>query len=402
MKESYIKKLYSARIGKDKPKTEKPETRDFAVIDLSPDEPDAMADIFVVDTLYREAAKWENRGYCGEGLTRFNDCAADYLSEQFGVLGLAAGEEVSVTSGTNAALKTLALAFINRGDCALITKPTVAVIGTAVKWLGGTVENLPLSAKNNYYPKYEDIPQKSLKKAKLLYLSYPNNPTGQLPTMEFFEETVRFAKLNNLIVLHDAAFSALTYSGGRRISFLSAPGAKKVGAELHSMSYAFNMAGWGAGFIAGNKNIVRAYREIAAKSMTAQFAPVIKAAGYALSQPEISIKTAEKYERRAKLLVDALSQLGIPAEKPQAGCFVFVKPPCGTACGQQFESPRDFCRFLLNLGIKARAFDEGVRFSLTFTALGDEEESRLTGEFYERLKGYRFMYDNGFSPIKEA
>ena len=123
----------------------------------------------------------------------------------------------------------------------------------------GKIYDLPLKEENNFYPDFSEIPREVLEKTKLLYINYPNNPTGQVATKEFFENVVKFAQKNNIIVIHDAAYAALTYNDVKPLSFLSVDGAIDVGVEIHSLSKAFNMTGWRLGFLVGNEKIVSAY-----------------------------------------------------------------------------------------------------------------------------------------------
>ena len=156
----------------------------------------------------------------------------------------------------------LPAAFINRGDITLMPVPNYPVLATYTKYFGGEIYPLPLLEENGFLPRLDQIDDETLKRAKLLYLNYPNNPTGAVATVRFFEEVVAFAKKHHLIVIHDAAYAALVFDEEKPLSFLSVPGAKEVGVELHSLSKAFNMTGWRIGFIAGHPNLIKAFATI--------------------------------------------------------------------------------------------------------------------------------------------
>jgi LL-diaminopimelate aminotransferase len=151
--------------------------------------------------------------------------------------------------------------LINPGDYVLMTTPGYPVFGTHAKYYGGLVHNLPLTEANGFLPDLDSIPAEVLKKAKVLVINYPNNPTGASATPEFFAKVVSFSKANNIVVIHDAAYAALVFEG-KPLSFLATPGAKELGVELHSASKTFNMTGWRCGFVVGNELLVKAYGDV--------------------------------------------------------------------------------------------------------------------------------------------
>ena len=219
-----------------------------------------MADDRVVSKLAEEAKRSENRFYADNGIVEFQQAAAAYMKEVFGVDGLTPETEINHVIGSKSALAMIPTAFINPGDITIMPSPNYPILGTHTKYLGGEVVHLPLLEENSFLPRLDSLSHSVLKKAKLLYLNYPNNPTGAVANREFFEEVVRFAKKNELIVVHDAAYAALVFDGEKPLSFLSVPGAKEVGIELHSLSKSFNMTGWRIGFMAGNAKLVSAFK----------------------------------------------------------------------------------------------------------------------------------------------
>src|SRR5436305_7112659 len=196
-----------------------------------------------------------------------------------------------------------------------MTTPGYPVFGTHAKYFGGFVHNVPLTEANQFLPDLNSIPADVLQKTKVLVLNYPNNPTGASATPEFFSKVVEFAKTNDLVVIHDAAYAALVFEG-KPLSFLATPGAKDVGVELHSASKSFNMTGWRCGFVAGNELLVRAYGDIKDNTDSGQFLAIQHAAAYALDHPEITQSIAAKYSGRMNTLVGVLNKAGFKAKKP--------------------------------------------------------------------------------------
>src|SRR3984957_598881 len=341
MQESYIQDLFAERIGgkrygKDtaiykfeKIKRAKRAAReanpDTELFDLGVGEPDAMADAGIIETLYAEARKPENRGYADNGDAVLKQSAANYMRK---VCGVPIDPETQVVHsiGSKAALSILPAALINPGDIVLMTVPGYPVFGTHAKYYGGVVHNLQLHEENGFLPDLKSIPADVLAKAKVIVLNYPNNPTGASATPEFFGEIVAFAKANNLVVIHDFAYPALVFEG-KPLSFLATPGALDVGIELHSTSKNFNMTGWRCGFVAGNELLVKSYGDVKDNSDSGQFLAVQHASAYAFDHPEITAGIAAKYSRRMDLLVAALKNVGFAARKPRGSFFLYVAAP---------------------------------------------------------------------------
>lgn len=413
MSESYIQKLIAERIGGSKfgkdtvlYKFEKIKRArraavaahpEMEVIDLGVGEPDAMADEGVVKTLAEEAAKWENRGYTDNGREPFMKAAAKYMEDVYGVSGIDYETEVLHSIGSKPALAMIPQAFINPGDVALVTVPGYGVLGTMTRWLGGETYNLPLLESNNFLPDLDNIPEEILQRAKILYINYPNNPTGAFATEAFFKKVIRFAKKHKIIVIQDAAYAALTFDGTKPLSFLSIPGAKEVGIEIHSLSKAFNMTGWRMAFMVGNPLVVKAVAAVKDNNDSGQFHAIQLAGKYALEHPEITLATAEKYSRRHTMLEETLKKLGFSAKKPKASFYMYVKAPKGIKGGEKFKTAEDFSQWLLREKlISTVPWDEVepyVRLSVTFLALGEAEEKNVMQEIYDRLSDVEFEFE---------
>ena len=369
---------------------------ELALIDMGVGEPDWPADNLVVKALSEEAGKPENRWYADNGIPEFQEEAARYLEKVYGLSGLIPSEHIIHGIGSKPVLAMLPICFINPGDVLLTTVPGYPVTATYTKYLGGEVFNLPLEESNSFLPDLSIIPQSILKRAKLLYLNYPNNPTGAVASNEFFKQVVDFAKKNNVIVIHDAPYSALTYDGYKPLSFLSADGAMDVGVEVHSLSKAFNMTGWRIGFICGNNKAIKAYATVKDNTDSGQFRAIQKAAIQAFQHTEITDKTVIKYSRRFNLLVDALNDLGFDAKKPKGSFYCYVKAPAGTENGKVFNSASEFSEFLIRESlISTVPWDDAgkfIRFSVTFEAETPEKEMEVINEVKVRMKTLRLKF----------
>ncbi len=411
MAESYIQQLIAERMGGDqfgkstviykfekikRAKRAAMEARpDVAIIDMGVGEPDAMADKVVVDRLIYEAQQWENRDYADNGIEEFKVAAANYMNEVYGVK-IDAAVEVNHAIGSKPALAMMAQAFINPGDVTLMTVPGYPVMGTMTKWLGGEVYNMPLLEENKFLPDLDAIPAKVVKKAKLLYLNYPNNPTGASATKAFFKKAIKFAKDNDLIIVHDAAYAALTFDGNKPLSFLSVPGAKQVGIEIHSLSKAFNMTGWRMAFVCGNPKVVSVFAAVKDNNDSGQFKAIQKAGITALENTRITDETAAKYSRRHDMLVETLHKVGLHAKKPKGSFYLYVEVPKGIVDGPSFETAEDFSQFMLKeKSISTVPWDDAgkfVRFSVTFLAANENEELEVMKEIEERLSDLEFIF----------
>jgi LL-diaminopimelate aminotransferase len=353
----------------------------------------------VVETLHSEARKPENRGYADNGDAALKQAAARYLDRVCGVKGINPETEIIHSIGSKAALSILPAALINPGEYVLMTIPGYPVFGTHAKYYGGAVYNLPLTEDNQFLPKLRSVPADVLKKTKALVLNYPNNPTGATATPAFFAEVVEFAKRNQLVVIHDAAYAALVFSGAP-LSFLATPGAKDVGIELHSASKTFNMTGWRCGFVAGNELLVKAYGDIKDNSDSGQFLAIQHATAYALDHPEITQKIADKYSRRMNGLVEVLAKFGFNAKKPKGSFFLYVKAPRAVVKPDgkriEFKTAEEVSQWLITEKlISTVPWDDAgayLRFSVTFVVKTFADESRVLAEIEERLGEVKFEF----------
>ena len=410
-KKDYIQKLFAERLGgntfgKDTKiyKFEKIKRAKRAAMEANPKkelfdlgvgEPDEMAFPEVIKTLQLEAEKPENRGYTDNGIQEFKDAAVKYMENVFGVQGLDSSKHVNHTIGSKPALAMLPSIFINPGDITLITVPGYPVMGTHTQYLGGEVVQLPLTKENNFLPDLKSITEDVAKRAKLLYINYPNNPTGANATRSFYEEVVEFAKKNDVVVIQDAAYAALNFDE-ELTSFLSVPGAMDVGVELHSLSKSYNMTGWRIAFVVGNELIVKGVAHVKDNIDSGQFAAIQKSAVYALEHPEITKAILNKYRRRLSNLVEALNSAGFDAHMSGGSFFLYVEAPKGIKGGKRFKTGEEFSQYLIKeMMISTVPWDDVghfTRFSATFAAKGVEEETRIINEIKNRLSSVEFEF----------
>ncbi|MBR4673153.1 MAG: LL-diaminopimelate aminotransferase [Victivallales bacterium] len=411
MSDSYLQKLFAERIGGEKfgkdttiYKFEKIKRAKAAakkakpgveLIDMGVGEPDDKAFPEVIEALAQEAAKIENRFYSDNGCQEFKDAAAKYMQELYGVT-IDPVNEIVHSIGSKSALSLLPTCFINPGDITVMTVPGYPVLGTWTKYLGGEVVNLPLLKENGFLPDLDSLTADQRKRCKLIYLNYPNNPTGASATPEFYDKAIAFAKENNILLVVDAPYAPLNFKG-KPLSILSRPNGKEVAVELHSMSKGFNMTGWRLGWVCGNADAVKAFATVKDNADSGQFLAIQKAAAKALAnQAKITPLICEKYRRRLQALVDTLRELGFDAHTPEGSFYLYVAIPKGVKGGQNFANAEEFSQWMImEKLISTVPWDDVghfVRFSATFVAPTLEEEKRVLQEVKNRLADSTFVF----------
>lgn len=369
---------------------------EIPLIDMGVGEPDWPADEIVVKALAEEAGRPENRWYADNGIPEFQQAAAEYLDKVYGIKDISPSDNIVHGIGSKPVLAMLPLCFINPGDILLTTVPGYPVTATYTRYLGGEVYNLPLLEANSFLPDLDSVPVNVLKKARLLYINYPNNPTGAVADRKFFEKVVKFAKENDIVVINDAAYGALSFDGYKPLSFLSVEGAMDVGIEVHSLSKAFNMTGWRIGFVCGNSKAVSAYATVKDNTDSGQFRAIQKAGIRALNHTEITQKTIEKYSRRFDSLVAALKETGFNAKKPKGSFYCYVKAPSGTMDGKVFNTASEVSEYMIREAqISTVPWDDAghyLRFSVTFEADSEQKEKEVIDEMKRRIKNLNLIF----------
>ena len=379
-----IYKFEKIKRAKRKAQTDFP---DRSLIDFGIGENDSMAPDSVRARMAEEINRPENRGYADNGVLEFGEAAARFMQRNFGVQ-LNPATEVNHCIGSKTALAMLPATLINPGDITLMTVPGYPVAGTHTRYFGGNVFNLPLLAENDFLPDLDGIPSDVLNKAKLLVLNYPNSPTGRLATNEFFERVVAFARRHGIVVVQDAAHIMLTFDG-EPLSFLSVPGAREVGVEIHSLSKGFDMIGWRIGWVCGHPLLVQAFADVKDNCDSGQFIAVQKAAAAALDDDSIPTRVRAKYRRRLEKLVAMLRRCGFECELPGGTYFLYTPTPKSVDGGPEFVTAEAASQYLITEhSICTVPWDDAgpyLRFSVTYEAADEAAEDALMAETEARI-----------------
>lgn len=404
MSDPYFQSLFAERIGginygkgteiykfekikraKRKALADHPERK---LIDFGIGENDEMAPESVRKVMAAEINKPENRGYADNGIAAYKEAAARFMDRNFGVK-LNPETEINHAIGSKPAYAMLPAAFINPGDVTLMTVPGYPVAGTHTRYYGGSVYRLPLLAENDFFPDLDGIPADVLTRTKMLVLCYPNSPTGKLATVDFYKKAIDFALKNKIVIVQDAAHMMLSYDD-KPLSFLSVPGAKDVGVEVHSMSKGWHMIGWRLGFVAGHELIVRAFADVKDNSDSGQFMAIQRAGAAALDDASIPLAVRAKYRRRLEKLVAVLKKCGFTCEMPGGTYFLYTPSPKGLKNGTKFENAEAASQYLINdHSIITVPWDDAgafLRFSVTYEAPDEAAEDALMKLTLDRLQ----------------
>ncbi len=410
MSDPYFQQLFAERIGgsqygkstdiykfekikraKRKALSDHPER---PLLDFGIGENDRMAAEIVRRRMAEEIHLPENRGYADNGIPEFKEAAARFMQRHYGVT-LDPQSEINHCIGSKTALAMLPACLINPGDVTLMTVPGYPVAGTHTRYYGGEVYRLPLTAENDFYPALDDIPADIRRRAKLLVINYPNSPTGQVATRDFYARVIDFARENNVVVIQDAAHGVLTFDGPP-LSFLAVPGAKDVGVEVHSLSKGFDMIGWRIGWVCGHRLLVQAFADVKDNSDSGQFIAIQKAAVTALDSAEIPAEVHARYRRRLEKLVSTLQGCGFECSMPGGTYFLYTRAPVGTNDGRDFANAEEASQYLITeYSMVTVPWDDAgayLRFSVTYEAADEAAEDALMEVTAERLAaaGLRF------------
>ncbi|WP_018924521.1 pyridoxal phosphate-dependent aminotransferase [Salsuginibacillus kocurii] len=295
------------------------------VINLGQGNPDQPTPDHIVEALQTGAEKPKYHKYSPfRGLPKLKEAAASYYEREYGV-SLDPEREVAVLFGAKTGLVEISQCLLNPGDTALVPDPGYPDYWSGIALSGAKMEKMPLTAENNFLPVYDAIPESALEAAKLLFINYPNNPTGAAATESFFKETVDVATKQEICVVHDFAYGAIGFDGYKPPSFLQTPGAKEVGVEAMTLSKTYNMAGWRVAFMAGNESVIEAINLVQDHMYCSLFGAVQEAAAEALTGPQDSVRElAALYERRRDVLMEAVCAIGWDAEAPAGSFFAWL------------------------------------------------------------------------------
>ena len=311
------------------------------VIDLSIGAPNIPPPAHVMKVLAEEALKPENYVYAITDTRELRNTAADWYRRRYGV-EIDPATEVCSLWGSQEGLSHIALTVIDDGDLTLVPDPCYPIFADGAKLAGSKIFYMPQLRDNDYIIQLEKIPADVAARAKFMIVSYPNNPTTAVAPADFYERLIHFAKRNDIIVLHDNAYSELIFDGSQGFSFLSFKGAKDVGVEFNSLSKTYGFAGARVGFCIGNRDVVKHVKLLKSNIDYGIFLPIQKAAVAALRSPkEIIDKTRAAYIERRDALVDGLNAAGWSMDKPRATMFVWAPVP------KNFGSSEEFVKTLL-------------------------------------------------------
>jgi len=368
-----------AEIDERKRETEK---KGVDIIDFGIGDPDLPTPPHIVEAVCNAAKDPSNHRYPSyEGMLSFREAVATWYKQRKHI-ELDAADEVLTLIGSKEGIAHSAFAFLNPGDIALVPDPAYPVYNNAAIMANSTPYSVPLTEEHGFKPDLERIDNGVARKAKIMFLNYPNNPTAATAEKSFFKEVVDFAHDYGIIILHDNPYSELTFDGYEAPSFLAVDGARDVGVEFGSLSKTYNMTGWRIGFVFGNAEIIKGLKLVKTNVDSGAFQAVQIAGIAALTGPQDCIKqNVAIYKERRDLLADGLRSSGIELEKPKATFYIWAKVPPGFSSIQFSMFLLERTGVVVTPGIGFGEAGEGfVRFSLCV------REERII-EACERIKG---------------
>ena len=352
------------------------------IITFAIGDPDMPTPPHIIDRLCQAAQDPANHRYPEtEGLPELRQAIAGWYNQRFGV-SLDASKEVLPLIGAKEGIAHIALCFIDPGDIALVPDPGYPVYSISTILAGGEPYYMPLLDDNGFLPALGAIPGSVLKKARLLWLNYPNNPTGAVADLDFFNKVVEFARQHDLAICHDCPYSEVAFDGYQPISFMQADGAREVGVEFHSLSKSYNMTGWRIGMVVGNAGMIDALKRVKSNLDSGIPQAIQYAAIEALTGAQDCIQEHNAiYQRRRDLVVDMLNSIGLDAKSPKAGLYVWAKVPWGYTSADLATDLLEKVGVVVTPGVTYGKSGEGyVRLSLTISDEGLAKGlSRLSG-----------------------
>ena len=355
------------------------------IISLGIGDPDTPTPPSVVEAMIAGVRDSATHQYPNNrGTIEFRRAVADYYARRFGVK-LDAETEVIPLLGAKEGIAHICPVLLDQGDVCLAADPGYPVYTTGPMLADGRAVHLPLLPELGFQPDLAAIEPAVLAKAKMIFVGYPNNPTGAVIEDDFFARLVAFAHKHDLVVVHDNAYADITYEGYVAPSFLETPGAKDVGIELFSLSKSYNMTGWRVGAIVGNKTIVDAYWRLKTNVDSGMFVAVQRAGAEALNGPQDSVAAlCLMYQHRRDLLVEALLSIGLKAAAPKGSIYLWVPVPTGHTSASFTQLVLDQADVIISPGGAYGPSGEGyVRMSLT---LPDERLKEAVGRIKDRVK----------------
>ncbi|HEX78044.1 MAG TPA: LL-diaminopimelate aminotransferase [Dehalococcoidia bacterium] len=368
------------------------------VVSFAIGDPDIPTPSHIIDRLCEAARDPANHRYPeSDGLPRFRQAIAHWYHERFG-LDFDPDKEVLPLIGSKEGIGHIALCLIDPGDVALVPDPGYPLYSVGTMLAGGSCHFLPLLEENGFLPDLEAVPAEVARKAKLLWLNYPNNPTGAVADLDFFERVVAFAKKYDLAVCHDGPYTEVAFDGYRPASFLQAPGAREVGVEFHSLSKSYNMTGWRVAMVVGNPILVNALMRVKSNLDSGIPQAVQYAAIAALEGPQECIAEHNAiYQRRRDRIVATLNEIGLPTQSPKASLYLWTKVPEGYTSMEFATKLLDEAGVVVTPGAGYGQAGEGyIRLSLTTP---DERVEEGLARLIAWHRGQRGAKPAGHNPI---
>ncbi len=354
------------------------------VISFAIGDPDIPTPPHIIDRLCQEAQEPANHRYPeSDGLPELRQAIAQWYKERFNV-NLEPDKEVLPLIGSKEGIAHIAFCLIDPGDTALVTDPCYPVYPVSTMLAGGRPYYLSLNSNNGFLPDFRRIPEHILRNTKLLWINYPNNPTGAVADIDFFNGAVEFARQHDICVCHDGPYSEVAFDGYRPVSFMQADGAMEAGVEFHSLSKSYNMTGWRIGMAVGNATIIDALKRLKSNLDSGIPQAIQYAAIEALTGPQDCIQEHNAiYQRRRDLLVETLNNIGLNAEPPKASLYVWAQVPAGYTSVEFTDDLLEQVGVVVTPGTGYGRSGEGyVRLSLTIP-----DASLVKG--LSRLAGWR-------------
>ncbi len=323
-----------------------------------------------------------------QGTKEFREAAVQWMEKRFGVKELDPDQEIVSSIGSKEAIHNTFLAFVEPGDYTLIPDPGYPVYHSSTLFAGGEPYVMPLTPERGFLPDLEAIPQEVARQAKLLWINYPNNPTGAIASLEFFEKLVAFCRKHEILLCHDHAYAEMAYDGYKPPSVLEIPGAKDVTIEFHSLSKAYNMTGWRIGFAVGNPKGIQGLRQVKSNVDSGVFKAIQRAAIAAFSTTEEELQSViSVYQRRRDILIQGLQSLGWPISPPKATLYVWTPVPPGYSSAEFVTLLLEKCGIIVPPGNGYGAAGEGYfRIALTLP-----EERLVQGIHRMKDAGIRYQ-----------
>jgi LL-diaminopimelate aminotransferase len=300
------------------------------VISLAIGDPDLPTPKHIIDRLCETARDPANHRYPEtDGLPELRRAIAEWYQRRFG-LTFNPDKEVLPLIGSKEGIGHMSFCFIDPGDIALVPDPGYPVYSMSTILAGGEPYYLPLVDQNNFLPDLAKVPPDVARKAKILWLNYPNNPTAAVAGLDFFERSVAFAKKHDIAICHDGPYTEVAFDGYRPVSFLQARGARDVGVEFHSFSKTYNMTGWRIGMAVGNEKMINALMRMKSNLDSGVFQAIQHAAIAAFTGPQDCIEEHNAiYKRRRDRVIRTLNKIGLAAKPPTASLYIWASIPKG-------------------------------------------------------------------------